>query len=221
MRLSKDEYERNDQPKRLKLWDSSIHGKMDWDCRCGVWHKVPYRYLKRALKAQVGKPWAELHSLWSKKYDRRSFLGYAIWSQIDLMVSEGKRTRDPNIIYHYAWTEFYVDPSNGLLYEEEAKRYKYSPPKDDDEIKQDDLNTLVRIDSIWYHERRKIVLESVRTYGYVDGKYTQTGHRLEERWKLVFRNQLSKAQLKQFGLKNGLKPIVPPSRREVSRRRAA
>lgn len=222
MRLTKDDFSADDHgPTRTGMWTQEA--KLGWDRQSSIWHKIPYRYIEQCLKKWIGKSWTELHQKWSKKFDRRTYLGQEVWKHIDRTVEttafmwNGKVWGDTAF---YRRPSFYVHPQTGLICLEPGRQFN-RPKAPITLIKLDEFNTIEKLKGIWYHRQSKMVEETRPIMGLVNGCWAPTADiRREMVRKQVFLNQLSTADLKHRGLRNDV-IMRTPSRREIARRKAS
>jgi hypothetical protein len=210
--LSKDEildeiYDDKDSgPTRHK---ASRHGQYGWNAKEFSDLLGP---LRGYLKKNVGRPWNKVHSEMSKALDRRSVAGSHIWDHVRWEVQQNCYMEGKQVLVMgrfgvepYPVQGLYVHPVTGILMSAPTRRYRYRPTVDDSIRKLDDTTELRRLDGIWYRVAYKWV--DVSYPHLVRGNPTPE-IRYKKELRLDKKAQLSKGQLKTYGLKN--EPVAAP-----------
>ena len=87
--------------------------------------------LRRYLRAQVGRPWANVWSEICAAADARTVLGFHLRTHVKDYVDTRCTVDGNGVVWHYAGRygrPFWVDPRNGLLRRQPRRRYLPSPP---------------------------------------------------------------------------------------------
>lgn len=93
--------------------------------------------LRGNIRKNVGRPWNDVFSEFSKLLDRRSVSGYHIWTHLIQEVEINTYAEDGVVYEHgrygssdFPVSGFYVHPVTGILEYKKSNRYRYRRPKE-------------------------------------------------------------------------------------------
>jgi hypothetical protein len=165
------------------------------------WHDGPRDHLTplfNYLKANIGRPWAQVYKEICNETDARSFEGRHLrehiegWviSEEEVRVRVGRRYGS----YHY----FYYD-ANGILHQYNKRtKYRWDKKQDPNECEIAG-NPYSRVNGCWFESIYKQIQESVKEYDLLSRKIVD---RLYNKRVALVRRQLNKKELKRLGLSN-------------------
>ena len=116
--------------------------------------------LQRFLLSRVGKPWNEVYSELSRRFDKRTLTGYHLFSHVETLVAQHVEIVEdlpyttPRSKYGrqyplgYVRDNLYVHPETGIL--SVAKKQKTPIEKREDILELDRDRQYRKIDEIWY-----------------------------------------------------------------------
>jgi hypothetical protein len=179
--------------------------------------------LKRWLRSNVGRPWNDVYSEGSPIFKPDNVVRAHIRFHLLQMVERNTFMRDGVVWCHdygiesevrggnTCWPVFYVHPESGLLLESHSIRRKEREARRAEEERLSEVRwlnddvMLKRIDGIWYEFRFKKLRDGAGVFDLLERRVVFS-HNVGHRGACVSKHQLSRRELKQYGLVN--KPMI-------------
>jgi hypothetical protein len=139
----------------------------------GRWPGEDFRFVRRLLIGNVGRPWDEVYSEICQQADTRNFVGYRLREVIDRMVEKNCHIDEEGTIrdgrefeVSGGWRpELYVHPETGLLQMVEGRRRRIKTPVERSVFELDGSLYHCHSDGIWYRVEMKEVPKQQYSYG--------------------------------------------------------